>query len=277
MGVYLVGSDYFKTVQIPLIRGREFSQDDNAHAPKVAIVNRSFARRYFPKGNAIGQRIYAYTYQPAWSEIVGIVGGVQEYPGQPYGAPQVYVPFLQQPSENMELVVRTRYAASAFAPLLRRAVWSVNKNQPVEDLMTMRQVADQGGMGGDRFMTGLMAVFAGLALILSAIGIYGVVAYSVAQRNHEIGIRMALGAQKSDVLRLILKQGGLLALIGCGIGVPLALPLPKLFGAMFNGFTGSPFVLIAVGTAVATVSLLATYVPARRAAKVDPMVALRHE
>jgi predicted permease len=276
-GVYLVGSSYFRTLQIPLIEGREFSRMDNARGRKVAIVNQSFARRYFPKGNALGQPIFAYTYHPAWAEIVGIIGDVKEYPGQPEDAPQVYEPFLQQPSAKMAVVVRTRYAASAFAPLLRRAVWSVDKGQPVEDLMTMRQVEDQTATASARFMSGLMGVFAGLALILAAVGIYGVIAYSVAQRTHEIGIRMAMGAQKSDVLRLILKQGALLAAIGCAIGLALALPLPKLFAAMFNGLTGSPLVLAAVGSAMAIISLLATYIPARRATRVDPMSALRHE
>jgi predicted permease len=276
-GVYLVGASYFRTLQIPLMRGREFSSMDNGRAPKVAIVSESFARKYFPEGNAIGQRIFAYTYHPAWAEIVGIVRDVKEFPGQIENDPQVYVPYLQQPAANMEVVVRMRYAASEFAPLLRRAVWSVDKEQPLEDVMTMRQVEDEGGMGGDRLVTGLMSVFAGLALILSAVGIYGVIAYSVAQRTHEIGVRMAMGAQKTDVLRLVLKQGGLIATIGSAIGLVLALPLPKLFGAMFDGFTGSPLVVIAVGTAVAIVSLLATYIPARRATKIEPVVALRYE
>lgn len=278
MDVYLVGTKYFKTMEIPLIKGRAFSRTDDRNSPRVALINRAFAQKYFPEGDAIGRRIFAYTRHPAWAEIVGIVGNVKDFPGQKENPPQVYEPYLQQPNPYMTLVVRTRYAPSAFAPRLRRVVWSVDKNQPVEDLMTMQQVISQSGEGGDVFMSGLMTVFAALALLLAAVGIYGVIAYSVTQRTHEIGIRMALGAQKGDVLALVLRKGALITLIGCAIGFALALPLPKLFAAMFNGMpAGGPGDLAAIAAVVAIVSLLATYLPARRATKVDPMEALRYE
>jgi putative ABC transport system permease protein len=276
-GIYYVGADYFRTMGIPLIRGRGFSRMDKAGTASVAIVSRAFARRYFSSGNAIGGRIAVKTRHPSWAEIVGVVGNVKEWPGERGYLPQVYEPFLQQPMASMAVVARTHYDASAFAPLLRRAVWSVDKDQPIKSIMTMGQVADQAGVGGIYFMAGLMGAFAALALVLAGVGIYGVIAYSVAQRRHEIGIRIAVGAQRSDVLGLVLKQGALLAIIGCGIGLALAVPLPRLVATMFGPFSGSPLVLTGVGLAVAIVSLLATYIPARRAMRVDPAVALRNE
>ncbi|MGH9401125.1 MAG: FtsX-like permease family protein, partial [Terriglobia bacterium] len=278
LGIYLVGPQYFQTMEIPLLKGRIFSRMDDARAPKVALVTRAFAQKYFPRGNVIGQRVLVYAPHMAWAQVVGIVGNVKEFPGQQENDPQVYKPYLQVPSDYMALVVRTRYEPAALAPELRRAVWSVDKDQPLENVMTMRQLTANAGADGDLFMSGLMGIFAGLALLLSAVGIYGVIAYSVAQRTHEIGIRVALGAQKTDIVTFVLRQGALLTAIGCAIGFALAFPLPKLFAAMFNGMpVGGPLALSALAGAVALVSMLATYIPARRAAKVDPMVALRHE
>ncbi|HET7214922.1 MAG TPA: ABC transporter permease [Terriglobia bacterium] len=275
--IYVVGSGYFKAMEIPLLKGREFSRLDNARSANVAVVSRAFAEKYFPNRNVIGNRVLVKTTEPAWAEIVGIVGNVNEFPGQPNNDPQVYEPYTQHPSLNMALVARTHYAAAACAPLLRRAVWSVDKDEPVEHLMTMQE-AETELVGGESFSTGLLGALAAMALLLSAIGIYGVIAYSVSRRTHEIGIRTALGAQKSDVLQMILKQGGLLTLVGCAIGISLSFPLPKLFAGMYgSGFTGGQGALAVAAAAVALVSIVATYIPARRATKVDPMVALRYE
>jgi predicted permease len=277
VGTTVVGPSYFRTMQIPLMRGRVFSTMDTENSPRVALVNRAFAQRYFPKGDAIGQSILPYTLHPAWAEIVGIVGNVKEYPGQAEDDPQVYESYRQDPSASMALVMRTRNASAGLAPALRRAVWDVDMDQPVGDIITMAQISGEN-TGGDLLMCELMGAFAGLALVLSAVGIYGVIAYAVAQRTHEIGIRMALGAQKNHVLALLLRQGGLVTAIGCAAGLALALPMPRLFSAMFNGgFYGGPLTVAAVGSAVAIVSLLATYIPARRAARVNPIVALRYE
>ena len=243
----------------------------------MALVNQAFAQRYFPKGGAIGQRILPYTLHPAWAEIVGVVGNVKEYPGQAEDDAQVYESYHQEPLANMALVIRTRNASAGLAPALRHAVWNVDKDQPVSDIMTLAQISGEN-TGGDLLMCELMGVFAVLALVLSVVGIYGVIAFAVAQRTHEIGIRMALGARKNHVLALVLRQGGLVTAIGCAAGLALALPMPRLFTAMFNGgFFGGPLTVAVVGVAVALASLLGTYIPARRAARVDPIIALRYE
>ncbi len=274
---FVVGPDYFRAMKIPLMKGREFSVSDNTHSPVVAIVSQEVGRRFFPKADAIGQQIETEAGHNQRAQIVGIVGNVSVSIGQSSPRPQIYECYLQIPFPNLTLLVRSRLAASALAPMLRQAVWSVDKDQPVGRIKTMNEVAADNE-GGDKLMVALMGIFAGLALVLAAVGIYGLVAYSISQRTREIGIRMALGAQKKDVLRLVLRQGGLLAGIGCAIGLALALPLPRVFAAMFQGFPlQGPLVAIAATSTIAVVSLLATYIPARRATKVDPMVALRYE
>lgn len=279
-GFFVVGPDYFRTMQIPLMKGRVFSAHDNARAPIVAIVNQEFARRFFPIGGAIGKQIEAEDGNHKQAQIVGIVGNVNNYVGEIHPRPRIYECYLQIPVNAfsiMALVVRSRVAPAVLAPMLRRAVWSVDKDQPVGRIQTMQDlIADN--VGGDKLMVGLIAIFAGLALLLAVVGVYGVIAYSVAQRTREIGIRVALGAQKDDVLGLVVRQGGVLTGIGCAIGILLALPLPHLFSGLFNGFAAQgPLVPIAVALVVAFISLLATYIPARRATKVDPTVALRYQ
>jgi len=274
---FVVGPDYFRTMQIPLMKGREFSDSDNAHAPVVAIVNQEFARRFFPKSDAIGQRIDVDQGQHKQAQIVGIAGGVNDFIGQLTPHKQIYECYLQVPQATMTLVVRSRVATSALAPMLRQAVWSVDKDQTIARIQTMNNLLADN-VGGDKLMLALMGIFAGLALVLAAIGIYGVIAYSVSQRTREIGIRVALGAQKRDVLGLVLRQGSLLTGIGCAIGAALAFPLPRVFSSLFNGFgVQGPFVATAVALIVAGLSLVACYIPARRATKVDPMMALRRE
>jgi len=274
---FVVGPDYFRTMQIPLMKGRTFSSSDNSGAPGVAIVNQEFARRFFPNGDEIGHQIELDDGHHRRVQIVGVVGNVLAYFGQLTPNPQIYESALQIPLAPMRLVLRSRAAPSAIAPMLRRAVWSVDKNQPVGRIETMKDVAD-GSAGGDKLIVALMGIFAALALVLAAVGIYGVIAYSVSQRTREVGIRMALGAHKKDILRLVLRQGGLLTGIGCMVGFCLAVPLPRVFAGLFPEFPPQgPVVAIAVALIIAIVSLLATYVPASRATKVDPMVALRYE
>jgi putative ABC transport system permease protein len=274
---FAVGTDYFRTLQIPLLEGRAFTIADNSQAPGVAIVNQEFARRFFPKGEAIGQQIELDDGHQQRAQIVGVVGNVLAYFGQLTPNPQIYKSSLQVPSPSMKLVLRSHVAASTIAPMLRRAVWSVDKEQPLGRIETMQDLADNNE-GGDKLMVALMETFAALALALAAVGIYGVIACSVSQRTRELGIRMALGAQKKDVLGLVLGQGGLLTGIGCTVGLGLALPLPRLFAGLFPEFPPQgPEVAAAVALIIATVSLLATYIPARRATKVDAMTALRYE
>lgn len=276
---FAVGPGYFGAMQIPLMKGREFTDSDNAHAPIVAIINRAFASRFFPKGNAIGQQIEVDRGKHKQARIVGIVANIEDYIGQLAPRAQIYECYLQVPSPSMWLVVRSRVAPSALAHMLRHAVWSVDKSQPIGTIQTMQErIADN--VGGDKLLVKLLGIFAALALLLAAVGIYGVVAYSVNQRTREIGIRVALGAEKRDVLRLVLKQGGLLTGIGCAIGLALALPLPHIFSSLFSGSgfgNQGPLVAVTAFFFIGTVCLGATYLPARRAAKVNPMVALRYE
>lgn len=199
--------------------------------------------------------------------------------GQIHPHPQMYECDLQVPVNafsNMALVVRSRVPAATLAPLLRKAVWAVDDHQPAE-ILTMRDLFNDN-LDGDKLMVGLMSVFGSLALVLAGVGIYGVIAYSIAQRRREIGIRIALGAMKRDLFGLVLREGAVLTGIGCGIGVVPALLLPKLFSALLNGFAPQDSrVVIAAVLLVGVVSWLATYVPARRAMRLDPVQALRAE
>lgn len=277
---FVVSPNYFQTLQILLIRGREFRASDNLNAPTVTIVSEEFARRYFPKGDAIGHQIEATTLNAKPAQIVGIVGNTKESVGQMSADTQIYECDLQFPFtafSGTALIVRSGIATSALAPMLRRAVWAINKDQPV-GVQTMEDlIADN--VGGDKLIAGLFGIFACLALVLAAIGIYGVVAYSVSQRTREIGVRVALGAGRTDVLGLVLRQGGLLTAIGCAIGALLAVPMPRIFSAIFDQAIAAqgPLAAITATVIVATIALLACYVPARRAMRVDPIVALRYE
>jgi putative ABC transport system permease protein len=274
---FVVGPQYFRAMEIPVIKGRVFSVSDNAHSPVVAVVSQEFAKAFFPSGKAIGQQIEIDTGHNHRAEIVGIVGNVSVVIGQPAPHPQIYESYLQMPEPTLSVIVRSPLGPSALAPALRRTVWSVDKNQPVGRIVTMNSVAADNE-GGGKLMVALMGMFAFAALILAAIGIYGLVAYSTSQRTREIGIRVALGAEKKDILWLVLRQGGLLALLGCMIGLALALPLPHVFAGIFEGLPlQGPLVAFAAGLVIAAVSLLATYIPARRAAVVDPVVALKYE
>jgi putative ABC transport system permease protein len=273
---YSVGPGYFRTLEIPLIKGREFRESDNRTAPVVALVNREFARRFFPKGDAVGSRVEFDTGDHKQAQIVGIVGEVKDEPGQWTSKAQVYESYLQIPFSGMTLEIRTATSPSDLAPLVRRAIWSVDKDQPVGDIHTMKEVKSSD-LGGAVMMVELMGIFAGLALILAAIGIYGMIAFSVNQRTREIGIRLALGATRSDVLGMVFRHGALLVVAGSGVGLALALPLPRVLGVIGDQPTQGPLVALAVTVVVLVVALLATYIPARWATKVDPMVALRHE
>ncbi len=275
----VVGPDYFRAMQIPLMRGREFSDSDSVHTPVVAIVNQEFVQRFFPKENAIGMQIEVKDGNHKQAQIVGIAGNVSQYVGQITPDPRIYECYLQIPVHafsSMTLLIRSRVETAELSPMVRLAVWTVDKDQPVR-IQTMQDLI-ANNLGGDKLLVGLMTLFAGLALGLATVGIYGVIAYSVTQRTREIGIRVALGAQRKDVLALVLWEGGMLTGIGCAAGVVLALPLPRLFSGLFDGFAPQgPLAAIVVACIVVAVSLLATYIPARRAAKVDPIAALHCE
>ena len=277
---YVAGPEYFQLMGIPLIKGRGLMETDSSKAPLTVVVNETFAQRFFPKQDPLGQRILIDGGQPgneAWSEIVGMVGDVPDFRGQSKPEPQIYQSFLQKPRDTMIIVVQSKADPATLAPLLRQSIWSVDRDQPVGAIHTMNQVVDDAGMG-DRLMGWLMGTFAGLALLLAGVGIFGVIAYNVSQRTREVGIRMALGAGKRDVLRLVVGQSALLTGLGVGLGLLGAFPLPNLLGSMFHGLIADTRpILVIVPALVALVSLVASYVPARRAMRVDPMTALRYE
>ncbi|MGC2088999.1 MAG: FtsX-like permease family protein, partial [Candidatus Acidiferrales bacterium] len=272
---------YFQALQIPLLQGREFAPSDGPGAPPVAIVDEAFARRYFPNQNPVGRHLLIDSQaRPAneWSDIVGVVGNVNEFLGETHPRPHLFEPFVAHPAGDMSFVVRTRTEPTSFSGSLRQAVWAVDSGQAISDVKTMdRVIADSGQ--GDNIMAELMGSFALVALLMAAAGIYGVLSYLVAQRTHEIGIRMALGAERRDVLRLVMRNGAVLISIGVGAGALVSLVLPRAVGAVLSGFGLHQWGLLIAGTTltITIVALTACYVPARRAMKVDPMVALRYE
>ena len=277
---------FIRTLRASLIAGREFTQSDTASAPPVAIVNESFARTYFPNVNAVGQQIvplsqlYGYGSPDAPTRAIRVVGVIKSISlrGPVLGkGPRIYIPYTQFPAQHvMSFVLRTIVPPMSLVPAVRTAVRSVDSEVALLGF-------DQMGHAVASWehvwlpMTAV-SIFAGLALLLSALGISGVIAYSVAQRTHEIGIRMSLGAQKSDVLKMVVGQGLQLAVIGVAIGVAGALALTRFLSSLLYGVKPTdPLTFVAVSLIQIAVALLACYIPARRAAKVDPMVALRYE
>ena len=284
---FAVSPGYFHAAQISLREGREFTLADNNGSVPVAIVNEEFAKKFFPSENPMGRHIGITHPDEArsgsmptgkWSEIVGVARNVNEYVGQRTPRPQVFEPFLQRPDPMMRLLVRTRTEPAAFASPLRGAIYSVDKDQPVTDLRTMDRVLQDSGQG-DNIMAEMMGAFAGIALAMAAVGIYGLIAYLVGRRIHEVGVRMALGASRRGVLLMVLRGSMRMVMIGVAFGFLVSLMLPRLVAATFQDVHMNYRYWIIAGTplAVLLVALASAYLPARRAAKVDPNVALRYE
>lgn len=276
-----VTPDFLKTLGVPLLSGRSVGSHDNAKTRPVAVINQAFVRRYFPNEEPLGKNLRLDTDdsdRTDWSEIIGVVGNINELSEEWEARPQVYESYLQKPSAAMSLVVRTTSDPAELAPALRRAIWEVDRDQPITRVQTMEQVIDYGRAGGVVVLT-LLGSFAGLALAMAVVGVFALMAYTVAQRTHEIGIRMALGAQRQDVLKMIARKGFVLGATGVGIGLVLAAPLVFLPTGMAPGmpFDQRAGVVLAVGVLLWLVSLLASYTPARRATRIDPTVALRCE
>ena len=271
-----ITGDYFRALQIPLIAGRTFEARDNADAPKVVIVNESIATRHFGSpAAAIGKRLSIWRDEKFMREIIGVVGDTKTGSLTEAGGNQIYVPHAQDSQWNfMGLVIRTNGDAAAFAPTLRREVQALDKDQPVYNVRTMDDVV-ANALGTRRVSMQLFAVFACAALLLAALGIYGVMAYSVTQRTREIGLRMALGAQKSDVLGLVIRQGMTLTVIGVIVGVAGAFGLTRVLANLLFGVTATdPTTFVAIPLLLLFVALVACYLPARRAAHLDPTIAL---
>ncbi|MBV8858093.1 MAG: ABC transporter permease [Acidobacteria bacterium] len=271
-----VSADYFRALGIPLKRGRAFTPADTAEAQRVLVINEAMARSFFAGEDPVGKRVRTSDKSP-WAEVVGIVGDVRHQGLDVDTRPEMFFPHLQTPSRQMTLVVRSEGDPVALAGPLRERVRSIDKDQPVGNVKTMEGWLSES-VASRRFSAALLGVFAAAAAALAALGLYGVVSYSVAQRTHEIGLRVALGARPRDVLRLVIGQGMTLTLVGTGVGVAVALALTRVMsGLLFGVGATDPAVFVTVPLLLAAVALLACYIPARRATKVDPMVALRYE
>ena len=275
---YAVTPNYFKAMGIPLLRGRLFTEQDRKGSPRVAVINEEMAKKFFKDEDPIGKGINVTNGPETFREIVGIVGDVKQYgPAQPTTM-QTYEPFLQNPFSGMTLVVRTEGNPTALTSAIRSQVLSIDKDQPVARTRPLDQVLSDS-VAKQRFLMVLLTTFAAVALVLAAVGLYGVMSYAVTQRTHEIGIRLALGAQTGDVMKLVVGQGMALALAGVGIGLAGALILTRILMASFLFSVGAsdPLTFATISVLLAGVALGASVVPARRAMKVDPMVALRYE
>jgi putative ABC transport system permease protein len=288
MGGYRIcNAAYFSTMGIPLIRGRFFTEQDVATTERVVILNHRLARRYWPGADPIGQRLKPGRpdAKNPWYKIVGIVGDVRHQGLETEPMPELYFPYLQTP-ESQNTVAITRYATlilrtaadpSSLAGVLRREVLAVDSDQPAAYIMTMEQMIAES-LTYQRLSMILLGLFAALALLLGAIGLHGVIAYLVTLRQREIGIRMALGAQKTDILKLVVREGLVLALIGVAIGLAGAYGLTRAMSSLL--FSVSPTdsaIFFGIALLLMGVALLACYIPARRATKIDPMIAIRYQ
>jgi predicted permease len=277
---YVVSPDYFRAMRIPLLAGRSFAVSDRAGTTGVAIINQTFSKRCFPKANPVGRYIHTYaspTGAPDARQIVGIVGDVIDYVGQTEREPEIYEVFLQNPSNEMNLVIRTTPQPALVAAAARSSIWAIDEDAPIGSVRTMMEVFEDRG-AGDRLLGSLLGGFTSLALALAAIGIYGAVSYMATQRTREIGVRLALGAQRKDVSRMIVTRGVFLVAIGAGFGLVGAFPVTRVLTTVYPGAWLRSLLDLAIAPAtVITAGLLASYIPARRATKVDPMVALRYE
>jgi len=275
-------------MQIPLVRGRFLSDADDANAPLVVVVDVNFARRFWPDGEAIGRQVATDTIPalkpptPRWRTIVGVVGHVKHYGLDAEGREQIYFPHAQPPygkysPREMTLAVRTAADPASVSNAVREQVRAMDKDLPLYNVATMDQLVSQS-VAQPRLNLLLITSFAALALLLAAVGVYGVMAYAVTQRTQEFGIRMALGASPRDVLRQVILEGGKLAALGLALGLAAALALTRLMASLLYGVAPSDPVALGAAAAVLTlVAFAACYLPARRATRVDPIEALRYE
>jgi len=281
----VIDPNYFRTMSIPLLRGRYFTEQDNDESHGVVMINQTMAHRYWPDEDPIGRLIKPQfpaanvPWRPAttntWLAIVGVVADVNQTGVNEVQAAEIYLPYLQNPSSLMNLLVRSKSDPLRLVPAVRRQVLAVDGDQPVYNIKTMENVLSQS-VATPHVITSLLTVFAAVALLLAAIGVYSVMSYSVAQRTHEVGVRMALGAQQQHVLRMILGHGLRLVLLGVGLGVVVAFVVTRVISNLLFGVSATdPQVFVGVPLLLIAVALLATYFPARRALKVDPIIALR--
>jgi putative ABC transport system permease protein len=281
-----VSPNYFRTMQIPLLQGRDVSERDVETSPWVAVINEDMARQVWPNQNPIGQMVTIDGFEEKPREIVGVAGNIKEFDLRDRPTPQVYISYLQRPRHtdggemsrvHKSLVVRANPLSAELIESTRKTVAELINTSPIYGVATVRQLLSNSAYL-ERFYSRLLGIFATLALLLAAIGIYGVLSYSVSERNHEIGVRMALGAQPAQVRELVLKEGFTLALMGVAVGLIISLGVSRLFSRLLFGVKPhDPVTLALVSALMIGIAILATYIPAHRATKVDPMVALRYE
>lgn len=276
-----VSADYFRAMNIPVLQGRTFTPEDRAGAPRKLMINQALARRDFPDEDPVGKRITLgntdENNQPIWFEIVGVTANVRSIELREEAPAELYFSTKQIPFQNMAIVVRSTVEPESVAPALRQAVAEVDRTVPVAQVQTMEHIVSES-VTQPRFNLFLVGLFGGIALLLSAAGIYGVTSYTVTQRTHELGIRLALGAQVGDVLRLVLGQGMAVIGIGLVLGLAASFALLRLMRSLLFGIgENDPLTFGAITLVLLVVALIACYVPARRATKVDPLIALRYE
>jgi putative ABC transport system permease protein len=271
---------WFAAMGIPLVRGRLIERSDDEKAARVLVVNEAFAKQFFANGDAIGKRIRLgkLTNEFPWATIVGVVGDVRGFALDEPPLPTMYWPVSQiRATPSLAIVVRTEGDPAALTSSVRDAIAEIDRAQPIYEMQTLEQLVAKS-LGQRRFTLTLMLLFGVIALVLSAIGIYGVMAFGVTQRTQEIGIRMALGASALDVLKMVVGSGMFLAAIGVAVGLIGAFGLTRLMSSLLFGVSPTDLLTFGLVTAgLLFVALLACYIPARRATKVDPLVALRYE
>ncbi|HEY0728876.1 MAG TPA: FtsX-like permease family protein, partial [Pyrinomonadaceae bacterium] len=279
IGAGVASPEYFQTLRIPLLNGRHLDARDGPGQQKVALVNQAFAQRFFPQGDVLGKRLgfACEESERLCRTIVGVVGNIRQESLTDEVASELYVPDAQMPMNSMTLFVRTSSDPLSLVGAVRSQVSAIDKNQPIYDVKTLDQrVSDATAVS--RSLTVLFSTFALLALVLGAVGIYGIVSYAVTQRTQEIGIRMALGATARDILHLIVKHGLVLVLTGVASGIAGALALTRFLATLLFGITPTDTLIFVVVAAIFfLIAMFASLIPARRATKVDPLIALRYE
>jgi len=274
--VRIVSPEYFHTMGIQLLKGRYFDEHDTKGGQETVIVDETLAQRFWPNEDPLGKRIQRGN-SGSWRTVVGVISGAKQYSHEKEPPIAVYFPFEQYLARSMFLVIRTTSDPLQMSPAVSREIQALDPEMPVFDLNSMDQRL-YDSLARRRFAMLLLGLFAVIALILAAIGIYGVMVYSVNQRTHEIGIRMALGAQRGNILKLVIRQALILASVGTAIGLTGAFALTRIMSSLLYGVSATdPFTFVITPLVLGSTALLAAYVPARRAAKVDPMVALRCE
>jgi len=274
--IHAVAGDYFAAMALPILSGRAITRQDGKDTQPVVVLSESIARHYFPRGDALGQRIRLHKDSATWLTVVGVTGDMKDwFSSEPIR--RAYVSAAQMPSPAMQVLVRTGGDPDALSGAVRAALRDVDRNQPLFDMKSMQQLIGEE-TSGVRASAVSMTSYAVIALILAVTGIYASISYSVVQRTHEIGVRIALGAARGDVLKMTLMQGVGIAGVGLGIGVPVSFALMKLMSSvLYNVVLVEPLILLAFTAILAASAILAGYIPARRAAAIDPLAALRDE